>query len=414
MRLLITLLLVLVTSVIVAVVLLDEPGYVLIVYQEWSVETSLSLLIGGLTIGFATLYFLLRLVHNIWLVPQRLREWKKGRRRLRARVATNRGLMTLAEGHWAKAERYLIRFAKEGEMPLINYLGAARAAQKQGASMRRDLYLADAHHSMPRATLAIGITQGELQYAQGQYEEALATLTHMRSMAPKHPYVLHLLMKVHERMASWSELLALLPELRRHDVLDAQAADEVEANVHLQLVAIAAQTGKVEKLREQWAHVPRPLRQRSELLSAYVQQLMGLGHGHAECEELLRDAIRQQFNPQLVRLYGQVRGSDPAKQLASAEGWLRDHERQPDLLLTLGRLALRNRLWGKARSYLEASLGSGPQAETYCELANLLHDLGEEERARELYRQGLQDSAKASCALGAERPRPRRRIQLQD
>jgi uncharacterized protein HemY len=66
-------------------------------------------------------------------------------------------------------------------------------------------------------------------------------------------------------------------------------------------------------------------------------------------------------------------------------------------------------LWGKARTYLEASIGIGPQPETYCELANLLHDLGEEDRARELYRQGLQNVASASCAISVDRPRPRRR-----
>lgn len=294
-------------------------------------------------------------------------------------------------------------------MPLINFLGAARAAQKQNASMRRDLHLTDAHHSMPRATLAIGITQGELQYAQGQYEEALATLTHLRSIAPKHGYVLYLLMKVYERLGSWRELLALMSDLRRSDALTAQELAALEAKVHQQLFAAASQGKDPAKLRETWAQVPREMRQHADLIASYVEQLLALGQCDGECEALLREAIKRDFNATLVKLYGQVRSDDLARQLASAEGWLRDHERHPDLLLTLGRLALRNQLWGKARSYLEASLGCGPQPETYCELANLLYDLGEEERARELYRQGLQDVARASCAIGIDRPKPRKR-----
>ncbi|HEY0635868.1 MAG TPA: heme biosynthesis HemY N-terminal domain-containing protein [Gammaproteobacteria bacterium] len=410
MRFLITLLLVLVATVALAVLVLQEPGYVLVVYEEWAVETTLSLLIGALVAGFILLYLLIRLLRNVWLLPQRMAEWKRARRRMRATAGTNRGLLALAEGNWAKAEKMLIRFAKESEMALINYLGAARAAQKQNASMRRDLHLADAHHSMPRATLAIGITQGELQYAQGQLEEALATLMHLRSIAPKHGYVLYLLMKVYERMGSWNELLRLLPELRRHGVLDSEQARALEAKVHQQLFASAAESQDLARLRDTWAHVPRELRQHGELIAVYVRKLMALGEGSAECEELLREAIKREFDPPLVKLYGLVRGADPARQLATAEGWLHHHPRDADLLLTLGRLALQNQLWGKARTYLEASLGNTPQPDTYCELANLLHDLGEEERARELYRQGLQDAARVSCAIGASRPRPRKRI----
>lgn len=410
MRFLITLLLVLLATVAVTLLILQEPGYVLVAYEQWTVEMTLSVLLGALILSFALLYLTIRLLRNVWLLPRKMREGKKARRRLRATIGTDRGLLALAEGNWAKAEKLLIRFAGDSEMPLINYLGAARAAQKQNASVRRDLHLTDAHHSMPRATLAIGITQGELQYAQGQYEEALATLMHLNTIAPKHGYVLYLLMKVHERMGSWVELLKLAPDLRRSGAISDKEADELEAKAHQQLFAIAAKGEDVAKLRATWAEVPSDMRQHADVITVYVQQMLKLGQAKSECEEILREAIKREFNPQLVKLYGQVRGDDASRQLSTAEGWLRDHERQPDLLLTLGRLALRNQLWGKARSYLEASLGSGAQPETYCELANLLHDLGEEERARELYRQGLQNAARASCAISADRPRPRRRI----
>src|SRR5512143_3283604 len=137
MRFLITLLLVLVATVAVAVLMMQEPGYVLIVYQQWAIESTLVVLIGGAIVGFALLYLLIRMLRIVWLLPQKAREQKKARRRMRATVGTDRGLLALAEGNWAKAEKLLIRFAKDSEMPLINYLGAARTAQKQNATMRR-------------------------------------------------------------------------------------------------------------------------------------------------------------------------------------------------------------------------------------------------------------------------------------
>jgi HemY protein len=59
------------------------------------------------------------------------------------------------------------------------------------------------------------------------------------------------------------------------------------------------------------------------------------------------------------------------------------------LLLTLGRLCLQNRLWGKARDYLESSLRLQRSPETCAELARLLAQLGDTERSNLLFQEGL-------------------------
>ena len=64
--------------------------------------------------------------------------------------------------------------------PLINYLGAAKAAQEQGAFERRDNLLQKAYRVAPEADLAIGLTQAELEIEQHQFEHAMATLNHLR------------------------------------------------------------------------------------------------------------------------------------------------------------------------------------------------------------------------------------------
>ena len=61
----------------------------------------------------------------------------------------------------------------------------------------------------------------------------------------------------------------------------------------------------------------------------------------------------------------------------------------PVLLLCLGRLSLRNRLFGKARDYLQSSLQIEPRSETYRELGQLLEQLNETQAALDCYRKGL-------------------------
>ena len=69
-----------------------------------------------------------------------------------------------------------------------------------------------------------------------------------------------------------------------------------------------------------------------------------------------------------------------------AEAWLDAHSSDAELLLTLGRLSLRNELWGKAREYFERSLRQSNGQEAFAELARLLLSLKEQEKSGEYLR----------------------------
>lgn len=388
MKLLFFVVVVLVAAVGLALLAQSESGYVLINYGPWSIETSFTLAVVALLLTLVAFYAGVRLIIGALAMPGRLRAWRRGRRTLRARVATARGLTALAEGHWLKAERDLSRYAERSEMPLLSYLGAARAAQRLGDEERRNYLLSLAHRSSNDGELAVGVTQAELQMESGQLEQALAILMHLRGMTPKNVHVLHLLQQVYERLGSWNELVELLPELRKRRVLAEDAADLLERRAWESLLRQAEEHGQADKLRELWERIPRHLRQHTALVAAYARGLLAAGVG-AEAEDLLREAVRRQWDAELVRLYGLAEGKNVTQQLGVAEEWLKRHQRHPLLLLTLGRLAMRAQLWGKARAYLEASAGMEARAETHLALGELLERLGENDTALGYYRKGL-------------------------
>ena len=71
------------------------------------------------------------------------------------------------------------------------------------------------------------------------------------------------------------------------------------------------------------------------------------------------------------------------------------HGDKPELLLLAGRVCLNNKLWGKARSYLEAGVQAAPTAQGYLDLARLCQDTKQPEEAAKFYRQGLEFAAGA-------------------
>jgi len=370
-----------------------DSGYVLINYGSWSMETTFNIFTLLALLAFIALYYAVRLILGTWHLPSKLSSWKHGHKAVGARKLTNQGLIALAEANWKRAEKLLSQSALHSDTPLINYLGAAQAAQKQGADLRRDDYLSQAYHSMPDAELAVGLTQAEVQLSHRQTEQALATLNHLRSIAPKHAQVIYLLKKLYEKLEDWDSLYDLLVELRKGNVLDEKALLALEFQVHHNRLLAC---NELEQLEQCWQAIPKRLRQSPQLLHDYARRLMRLGD-EQKAEAQLNEYLKREWDPLLIRLFGLVQGADPGRQLATAEHWLGEYGQHADLLLTLGRLNLRNQLWGKARSYLEASLGIKPQAETCCELGTLLQQLGEKEKAAGYFRQGLELASGAEC-----------------
>lgn len=365
-----------------------DPGYVLIGWGHKTAELSLSYFIILVVVSFTAVYFAIRLLVIGWHMPAGFRDWREKQKRQRARRDTNKGLVELAQGNWRQAERYLVRHIGDSEIPLLNYLSAARAAQKQAASERRDSYLGLAHQSMQGSEFAVQLTQAELQLVHGQLEQSLATLVQLHASSPKHPHVLFLLARIYEMLRSWGDLKRIIPDLRKYKILTSEQMDELERVVHRELLTIAMQRNRLEDLRASWAHVPKALRHDKELALHYTRCLLTLD-AHDEAEQVIRETMKRQWDPQLVYIYGLVQASDTDRQLATAEGWLKGRENDAVLLLTLGRLCKRNKLWGKARSYLDASIGIQARSDSYKELGQLMEQLEEPDTAASYFRQGL-------------------------
>jgi len=385
-RWLVAALVLLLGAVSVAALLQHDPGYLYVDIGRWTLETTVAFALGVLAIVFILAYFGVRLAAVLLRTPRAWRRGARGRRTEKSRRGLTRGLIEMAEGRWEQAEKLLTRHAAESDTALLNYLAAARAAQQAGAYERRDRYLKAAIEANPEADVAVSLTQAELQLAHHQTEHSLATLTRLRSLAPHHTYVMKLLARLYAELEDWDRLAELLPELRRRRVLPAERLDALERAAALG--RLSRDGTDLERLSATWESLTRRTRDDPEVVHAYAQLLTRAG-GHAAAERRLRQVLGRQWDESLVRDYGLVQLEDAARQLDHAESWLHEHGRSPMLLLTLGRLCVRNQLWGKARIYLESSIAGEPRAEAYFELAQLLDQLGEVGAAREQYRAGL-------------------------
>lgn len=361
--------------------LLADPGYVIINFRGYVIEMSVPVL-AGLAIALVLGVWLIR---KIIVAPRRLGEAAGRYRSARSGQKLTKGMIAVAEGNLARGEKMLGRAASTSDSPLFNYLQAARAAHLQGKDERRDEWLRLAYKETPEAANAVLLTQAEFQLDRAQYEQALATLRRLEEDSKDHAHALALMGRLYFRLEDFSSLADLLPRLRKNTQIKPEVLEEWTIRVHKEALDKAADA---QVLDNSWKGITRKQRTDLTLLESYYNGLMRVGL-HDRAEKELASALKSNWRGPLVRLFGLVEATDTTKQLKRAEGWLKNHAEDPDLMLSAARLCLRNELWGKARSYLETVIGMRPTPEAYQEYGALLAQMGEGDAAAEAYRDGL-------------------------
>lgn len=362
----------------------SDPGYALFSYGHWNIEMPLWLAVLGIFIVIIISHWLMRLCHFSSSVSGRVRIWSSKRRLRNAQHRTSQGLIDLSEGNWRRAEKNLVKAANDGDAPLINFLAAAKAAQEQGAYERRDNYLRKAHNINPDAKIAVELTQAQLQIHHKQLEQAVATLRHLRELAPKHSFVLKLLKSVYVELKDWKSLVELMPQLRKAQIEDPELLDTIEEVAYSNLLTDAS-LKEPETIQTLWDHLPKNLKNKPAFILRYCEYLLSI-HENEAAEKLVRETLKREWDKDLVKLYSSIPDTDYKKQLLVAESWLKTNKGDSELLLCLGRLCKLNQLWGKARSYIEASIAIKATTEAYSELGQLFEQLNDAPMALDCYR----------------------------
>lgn len=365
-----------------------HPGMLILTVANWRIDMPLWLAVLALIISYLLLYCVYKVFAWLMDFAGSFKRLLSKRRQRQAKQLTQKGFLSLAEGHWLQAERSLTQGASYSEMPWLNFLSAAKAAQELDATERRDIYLRKAHEMLPNQTVAVNLTQAQLQYQQGQYEQSLATLQQLSQKEPNHPYVLKLYHDIYWHLQSWEKLLAILPKLKQQHVFSSRELLQLEKKIYLELLTAYLQNQSWESLQLLWRKMPLSLHQEKEIALLYAKALH-LHHKPVEAEAVLRKALKYHWSEDLIILYGQLSYPQENKILAHAESWLQDHPESPGLLFALGNICMHQQLWGKAQRYFEASLSLAPTAHAYAALGALLEKMDQPELGAQYFKKGL-------------------------
>jgi HemY protein len=360
-----------------------NEGYVLIVAPPYRVEISLTLFVILFASTFAFVYWLLRLVIHTLRMPAYVASFRRRQRVGRATEALRGSLLAYFEGRFGKSEKLAARAFELGESPPLAAILAARSAHFLRDPERRDAWLDRAESAASEGRVARLATRAELLLDERRFEEAREVLTELHSNGARHVVTLRLLMRAEQGLGHWDEVLRISRQLEKRSAVTPEFARQMEVTATVE--SLRRKALSTDEIRQFWRTVPSGLQHERRVAATAARLFMRLGDCRT-AHAIVRAALESQWDEELVRLFGECAASDSLERLDQAEKWLERHPRDPALLLTLGRLCLERELWGKAQSYLEASIAESPSRDAHLELARLFDRLERAEEAGRHYR----------------------------
>ncbi|SFR56383.1 heme biosynthesis HemY N-terminal domain-containing protein [Thiomicrospira sp. ALE5] len=359
-------------------------GEVVLRWEQWELTTSLGLILALFVIGLVLFYWLVRLWVGIWNLPTVWHKRRQLKRYQQAQSSLSKGLVAQELADWAQAEKQLIATAKLSDNGVMHYLAAAKMADAQQATARRDQYLQQARQRYPDEDITIGLVEARLLASQ-QPETALVILAELQRLHPKHPVVLQdywQLLATHQRVGL---MLKYWPLYKKYAGLSRQQMYAAEQGL---LLLQIQQADTYEQLDQLWTSLAKRTQLQPVVLTEYVKKSLDFRQQH-DLAGLIEKALKKQWDESLVYWYGRIEFGPAFDRFKRAQGWLANHPESAVLLLTLGRLACQSQLWGQAHHFLNQSLALQPELETYHALAHCYEAEGEDTQAALIYKQAL-------------------------
>lgn len=381
-------LLVLFAAAVALTLTANNPGYVLMVYPPYRIELSLTLFTLGLMALLMFGYFFIRFALAILRLPSQVRAYREQRSQSKGQAAMMEAMTAFFEGRYTAAERAAVRAMELGDKSGINPIIAARSAHELREFDKRDSYLAKAESKSVGETTMRLIAQAEFMLDQKQPQMALRSLKELSTTGNyKHTSALQLELKAQQLARNWDGVLDAVAQLEQRSVISEGLAEQVKQQAWLEKLRAPVQD--LAEMQLLWKSIPEKFKRRSRIAAVAASKFIQF-QDCKNAQKVLTESLNAHWDSELVTLFGDCKGTNNIGQIEQAENWLKIHSEDAGLLLALGKLCMHHELWGKAQSYLDASISLAPGSAAYAALAQLAEKLHKPDDASRYYQLAME------------------------
>lgn len=382
---------ILILSIIAGLYLKSDPGLLHLEYQSWSLDMPLWLSIIMLALTFFITIIVVEIMLFIFRIPYSLYRWLDNRLRKNANRATQNALLNFFIGNYKKANKLSEKASNSSSYPIITHILAAESAQEMSDFEERKKHISKLRVLSSNNKDEVEFLAAKLDFDARDFKAAEQKLQKLCKNSQIAPNCYKILIEIYKIRQSWEQLRKLLPLVKKYNVLDRENYIILFKYVYKKLLKQYIIEQDNQTVFALWKQLPIEYRADSELLELYVYFLCRIKE-FTMAENELKFYLKKELNNNLLMLFVNLKvdcAKKNTKKIEFLEKLLEKDLNNAYLLLALGKLCVKEKLWGKAKDYFIASNSSKPLPETYLELANLSNLLNETEAANKYYKEGF-------------------------
>jgi HemY protein len=357
-------------AILGAVWLAERPGAFVIDWLGWHIEMPVPMLLAAIAMVVIVAALLYRGWRWLTAIPGELAGWRRESKRGKGYRALTQGMVAVAAGDPAEAQKQARRADVLLNEPPLTMLLSAQAAQLNGDEAAARRYF-EAMLERPE-TAFLGL-RGLLMQAQrdGDEGEALRLAARARKLQPRTPWVLRTLFDLQLQESQWRPALATLEDAAKRGALESGEAKRLRIIVLLGCSQEAEGLGDANNALDFAKKAQHNAPDDLAATLRYAQLLAAAGKTRA-VEKLAREAWDRNPHPELVRLYLEAGGKlAPLAAIKRLDKLVAANRGHAESHIALARAHLNAEIWGAARSHLEAACEDDPPARVCRMMAEL-------------------------------------------
>lgn len=391
MRSLLWLIVLFIVAVVIVLTGTHYNGNVFIVVEQTQIRINLHLFVGLVILLVVLLYVLLRIVMGLVHLPGQWTRWRVNHQRHQVETALNHAGLAFFEGRFQFAEREAERVLgnKQGHNSrALALMIAAHSADQIDELAKRDRYLNEIAQLPEKQQLSRYLLLARSALAKHDNVGAKNALEAASKISPNLTQVAKLRLRYEWENGNPQGVLQQVDKLSRADAL---SESELQSYRHWAYQQLLTRAHDPSELKMSLKAIPADERE-GNLCVDIVKKYLQLGM-YAQALKYVKKYYPVSFNPDLLPLFSEANQyssvKDQQKSIEIAEKWLQQRPQDPALQMLLGQLSYDQQLWGKAKSYLEASLQISNNNVARLLLAKVLEHSGQTAAAQQQREQVL-------------------------
>ena len=348
---------------VITLMIRANDGAVSLAFLGYEINTSFSVFIALYLASIFILYFFIRTLSFLFSIKTRIKKYSDLKRSRENDKYLQKALHEMLVGSFNAAERSIAKVSDDYSSKDTHLIGIW-CAHYQGNLKQRDQLISDLEKS-GGSDDGLLLMKVKMMLDDGRGLDAMTFLNQVKGTSPDIDMIS---LKTFESVGKWPDVLRLIKAISRRKGNTGPWLNKTQMNAYVGLFGM--EDISISEASDWYDGIPLDCRGNIDIERSAANCFIRLRE-HKKAAEIIERILGSSEDDVLLELYLACHSVEIGRRLDKAESWLTKYPRNSILLRVLGTFCREAKIWGKAESYLRASIAIRDSVQARVQLAKV-------------------------------------------